>query len=246
VNVLEYVALHPGITVADASSALALGRATTYRLVDDLVQEGWIVSEGSPAQLRPTLRAAMIGLATVHENHARDVILSNAIVLAGEIGRTCLVSFHENGEVTYTDIVDVVAGRVRISAGVSKLPVACSASGKAFLAHMPDDQVQQIAARGLPPYTSNTRTTAPEILKEVELARERGFGYSEGEYTEGFAGIAVVVLDGNGRPAGALHVGARAPLPPGYPDDVVEPLRAAARQASMELGYRSPFRTGAS
>ena len=199
------------------------------------------------------MRAARLGLSTLHECHARDVMFTNAVTLAGQTGYACHVSFYESDEVTYTDVVEVLGERVRASLANAKIPAACSAPGKAFLAELDDDEVARIASKGLPKFASQTKTSEEEIREDIRLTRERGYGYAESEWIvsadlwpepveRGLAGVAMVVFDRDGRPAGALGVSTPVPKPTAFPDDVIEPLREATLVASMELGYRSPFR----
>jgi len=79
-------------------------------------------------------------------------------------------------------------------------------TGKAILAHLPQDRVDEIVAKhGLPEFTDNTVTTRETLDRKLARIREEGISFDEEETVEGLRCIAApVVVDGE--PLGALSV----------------------------------------
>lgn len=71
-----------------------------------------------------------------------------------------------------------------------------SALGKAILAYKSPEEIDKIYKdEKLPTYTANTIKTKEELIKELEVIRERGYATDFGEVEEGVAGVAVPVFD---------------------------------------------------
>lgn len=83
----------------------------------------------------------------------------------------------------------------------------CIAAGKAVLSTLSDETIDAVIDRwGLPKRTEQTITDPEELYDEIETIRERGWSYSEGEYVDGLAAIAMPVHEPDGTPLGALAV----------------------------------------
>ena len=85
-----------------------------------------------------------------------------------------------------------------------RLPLHCSAAGRALLAHGPGDLVRQVLARGLPRRTPRTDTTAAGLARALERARARGVAVEVEELALGYVAVGAPVLDPAGRVAAAV------------------------------------------
>src|SRR5262249_33901932 len=145
---------------------------------------------------------------------------------------------YDRGSALFTENVAWFGDRILTRSQGRRFPAMSNAPGKAMLAHMPDDEVERVIRVGQPKIASGTKTTPQELRAEIEKTRRLGYGFALSEAQEGSAGVAMAVFDRTGEVVGALSVGAHVPLPPGYPESVIEPLRAAVNQVSIALGYR--------
>jgi IclR family pca regulon transcriptional regulator len=88
-----------------------------------------------------------------------------------------------------------------------RLPMYCTASGRAYLSGLPTAEVQKILRRGpLKQYTPQTVTDPAEILKLVEAAREAGYAWADQEYYRGDVVIAAPVFGDDGAPVAAVNI----------------------------------------
>ncbi|MGE3077261.1 MAG: IclR family transcriptional regulator [Dehalococcoidia bacterium] len=238
-NLLEYMLANPEVQSPSAlASALGVARATIYRMLDDLIRAGWLLPGDRSRPYRPSLRLAALGLGVLRDDYRREVMFRNAAQLAGRGSGPVLISFLEGAEVVYTDTIEVFGESVTSALNGTRMPAACSAPGKAMLATLPEAVLAPIVAQGCPPLTSRTRTTPYQIRQEIELTRERGYGFADGEYHEDFAGVAMAVFDRSGSAVGAMSIGRTRPVGfEGYPQNVLEDLRFYTEKASAELGY---------
>lgn len=224
------------LTVLDLTRLTGLHRASLYRNLDGLESEGWIVREESPRRYAPALKLAQLGLGVLRGNPLRDALLLHGIGLCYDLRDVVYVTFYEAGLLLCTDSILWVDGRAVVAAEASRVPAACTPAGKILLAFQPESEIEEVARRGLPAFTPSTHVTYSEIIADIRLARERGYGVAYEEWRPGSPGFAVPVLDRAGHAAGALNC--RMAYDGPAPEQLEAALKHAAR-ASVHLGYRS-------
>jgi DNA-binding IclR family transcriptional regulator len=236
-RILEAVAGEPrSMSASELAAAAELPKATAYRLLDDLVEAGWLISTGRPQRFRASLRVAALGIMALKRNFVRDVVLSNAIALAQTTGHRCMIAFYENGEVVYTDSVEVLGDRIMPALYGERAPAASTSAGKVLLAAQPPEEIDRVVARGLPRLASRTLTDPAQIRMEIEMAGTRGYAISDGEYTDLASGISAPVYDSTGMAVAALGITGPSPLTESFLPAVLRPLLGFATKASIELG----------
>lgn len=81
------------------------------------------------------------------------------------------------------------------------------AAGKAILAYLPDERIENIVETyGLPPRTQYTITAEDELWDEIETIRERGYALNLEESVEGLHAIGAPIKDQNGIALGAISI----------------------------------------
>jgi len=126
--------------------------------------------------------------------------------LSAECGETVNLAVLDNTHVIYLQVIEGPQ-RVKLAATVGqRLPAFCTASGKAFLAYLPDDQVRSILSEGLTKYTENTRVSLADLYEDLRVTRERGFAISEQEYEKDINAVAAPILDAKGCPLAVIAI----------------------------------------
>jgi len=118
-------------------------------------------------------------------------------------------------------------------------PLHRSAAGKAILAYLPSEEVDQIIKeKGLPRYTEKTITSPEQLKQELKKIRERGFAIDPGEAEEEVRCVAACVFNHEKRPIGAISISM-----PAYRfnskrcKELGELVRKTCEEASRLLGY---------
>ncbi|MCC7364863.1 MAG: helix-turn-helix domain-containing protein [Dehalococcoidia bacterium] len=241
-DVLAYLVRHrDAATVADIAEGVRLTKATAYRLVEELVEDGWLARSDSPMRLVPTARVAAIGLRSI-ERHLREALFANGVQLAQATKSHVAVGIYEGDSVFYTDVIQVFGDSVRTRLEGRIIPAAMVAAGRIYLAYMDDAARDAIIARGAPRLTETTLTEPGQIAAAVASAAELNYGWAEGDYHRGVSGIAVAVFGSGGTPVGSFTCGHEGPL--AALESLVPAMRHYAEKASIELGYRGRVRAG--
>ncbi|WP_270933487.1 IclR family transcriptional regulator [Falsiroseomonas oryzae] len=111
-----------------------------------------------------------------------------------------------------TDIIYVVRypGRRTVTVDVvlgMRRPAFCSASGRAILSTLPDEQVATLLQRSkLVAYTQYTKTSPDAIMAEIRKARAEGFALTEQETAIGDISLAAPVRNPDGRATAAINI----------------------------------------
>jgi IclR family transcriptional regulator, pca regulon regulatory protein len=90
-----------------------------------------------------------------------------------------------------------------------RLPMYCTASGRAYLSALPPAEAQKIVRRSvIKQFTPMTLTDPAQILERIEMARAEGYAWSDQECYRGDLTIAAVVMGDDGRPVGSINISA--------------------------------------
>src|SRR5580700_1796051 len=90
-----------------------------------------------------------------------------------------------------------------------RLPMYCTASGRAYLSALPVSAAQRVVRRSrLRALTPHTLTDAGQIMRRIRAARAAGYAWSEQECYPGDLTIAAPVLGEDGLPLAAVNVSA--------------------------------------
>lgn len=90
------------------------------------------------------------------------------------------------------------------------LPMHALASGKCYLASLPDKELRAWIQGGLTRVTTETVVSPRQLFEDISRARARGYAVSLGDSVAGTGGLAVPLTDSEGRTIAAL--GLTAPL----------------------------------
>ncbi|WP_413098278.1 IclR family transcriptional regulator [Streptomyces sp. Inha503] len=222
------------LTLEEISDRTGLPRSTAHRILDQLVGMRWL--EHMTAGYRLGRRA--LGLGGREASHAtlRAAAAPTLHELAIRTGLVVHLAVLEETEVYY---LDKVGGRSAVdvpSRVGGRAPAHCTALGKAMLAWLEPERVDEGYATGIPSRTVRSIAGRMQLHEELGRIRARhGLAYERGECFGGIGCIGIA-LRGPSGPIGALSlVGEmRAPL------ERLAPLAlSAARGVMDELASRS-------
>jgi IclR family acetate operon transcriptional repressor len=239
IRVLEAMAAHNGpIGVGELSGQLELPKSTVQRLVRTLAQEGWVQKSSDPItrwELSPRMLA--LARAGAPSKTLREVARPHIVALGERTGETIHLSVPDRDvQVVLIDRVDSIHPVRTFNPVGASSPLHATASGKASLALLPDDEVERILARPLEKTMPNTIVDPQHLMHQILEARERGYAVNVAENRPNVCAVAAAIADTNGRPLAAVAIS--------MPDIRFEParvpewgswVRETARQISEAL-----------
>ena len=85
-------------------------------------------------------------------------------------------------------------------------PLHATAAGRAVLAHLPKQDIEEFSTGVLEPYGEETITDPAELRAELLRVRDRGYSVNHNQYRPDVCAVAAPVLDGDGSPLAAVAV----------------------------------------
>jgi len=205
INALETL---DGAGVTELASHLDMSKSSTYHYLSTLREKDFVVKNGDQYELG--LQLLLSGEYVRNRNtlyrYGKEEVEELAEV-TGEYANL-FTEQHGKGINLYK-----VRGNDAVGSGyqTDKLQqpdqLHCTATGKAILAHLPEERVDDILDQhGLPERTANTITDREELNDELATIRERGYAYNDEEEVEGLRAVGAPVIDRDETVLGSLSV----------------------------------------
>jgi IclR family acetate operon transcriptional repressor len=181
-------------------------KSTTHRLLATLEAKRFIIRDKSTGMFRLGFLAIEMASIVLQENEIQRWALPYLQQLAVMSGETVDLAVLDNDHVVYLQVVESQQ-RVKIAAAVGeRLPVHCTATGKAFLAFLPESEVTRILTGGMAKYTECTLVTPDDLHQELLAVRQRGFAISSQEYEHEINAVAAPILNRTGDPVAVIAI----------------------------------------
>jgi DNA-binding IclR family transcriptional regulator len=196
------------LTLAELAMQLDLPKTTVHRLLINLEAAQLLRRDLSGKRYAPAERLKRFSLRTVAFAARTAPIQAVLERLVAEIGESVNLGVLDGTAVTYVHRIECNWPlRTHLSAG-SHVPLHCTATGKLFLALMPDSQraalLDEIDLRA---YAPNTLTSRKRLEDELAKIRDRRVAVNNEEFMVGAVGLSVplVGVDGEMVAGVALH-----------------------------------------
>jgi DNA-binding IclR family transcriptional regulator len=176
-----------------------------------------------------------LGQIVPRQQRLRDIALAHMEDLYEATRETVQLAVLDGGDVLY---VEIISGHRKVptpSRRGGRMPVHCTALGKAMLAFSDDVGVQWLAGHGpLAPRTPRTITDPVRLTRELHEIRRLGLAYDRQEASPGLVCVAAPIrgADGNARAALSVSMGIDGRLTPARAAPAVH---ATARAVAREL-----------
>ncbi|WP_280587570.1 IclR family transcriptional regulator [Halorubrum sp. Boch-26] len=195
-------------TETEIANHLNLARNTTHYHLKTLEHQSFVVERDG--QYRLGLRFLNMGHRTVKDLDIYRVGKEEVDELSRRTGELSILMIEENGYGYY--VYDAHGDdAVNFDTVGRRKYLHDNALGKAVLAQLPPDRVDEILdKRGLPETTPYTITDRSALKSEIDAVRERGVAFDREEQLEGLCCIAAVIENPGGAGAdggiGAISV----------------------------------------
>jgi IclR family transcriptional regulator, acetate operon repressor len=208
-GVLDALQAGEGSRLGAIAERAGLPKSTVHRILRRLVERGYARAQGDGVYgLGPRILALAGGmLDPLNAGPAGRAILRD---LHADVGHTVHFAMLLDDEAVYVEkLVDPDLPYQTASRVGMRIPLHCTAIGKALLATMaPEEAASLIGGGRLTRRTEKTLVTPRALRAELERVRERAFAIDDEENERNIRCVGSAVLDHRGRPAGAVGVSA--------------------------------------
>ncbi|QFU84594.1 IclR family transcriptional regulator [Natronorubrum aibiense] len=180
--------------ITTLTDELEMGKSAVHNHLSTLEKHGYVIKNSETKTYRLSLKFLDIGGQIRSERAVYKVAEPKVTELADASGELVHLVVEEDGKGVYlcrakgehaVDLDTYVGCRHHMHS---------TAFGKAILAHLPTERVDDIIDQhGLPEVTSRTITSRDALLEELDRTRERGFAVDDEERLEGLRCIAAPI-----------------------------------------------------
>ena len=223
--------------LTELSRELGLTKPNVYRLLSTLSVLGYVKKDPLNSLYSPTLKLWEMGSMLVRDVDLVSVAGPRLRKLSADCQESVQLAVFDGGFVVYVDKVDSAQPLKAITSIGSRVPASVTSTGKAMLAWLGDEALDQTVAH-VKRYTPSTLVRRKDIEHDLEETRQRGYSINRGEFRTGVCGIAVPIRDRSGGVVAAVGVwGAEKNILGSRREELAYLTMAAARDISQQLGY---------
>jgi DNA-binding IclR family transcriptional regulator len=245
--ILEAVAQESeGLSNAEISRKLKIPKSSASYILRTLESQSYLTRDAESGKYRVGLKILSLSRGALGGLDVRGVALPIMRHLTQETGLTCHLAILDGPDAVYVEKVEP-EGFIRMDTWVGRrMRVHATSVGKALVAHIPQERLQQIVRKsGMDKRTHKTITTLPRLLKELEKVRVQGYAVDDEENNLGARCVGAPVFNDHGSIEAALGLsGTTQQVSTQTMPRILEALKDAARHISIGMGYRAPHRRG--
>jgi DNA-binding IclR family transcriptional regulator len=228
--------------VTQLAQQVGLSQPTTHRLLRSLMEEGMVEQDLRSKRYRLSLEFFALAARAGHSGNLRDVVRPSLLRLSASLGDSLFLLARSGFDAVCLDrsegpypirtFTGDIGGRVALGVGQGSL---------AILAFLPEEERETVIRYNLPRLRDFHLYDEVMLRSEIDTVRRTGYAARNTGVLEGMAGLAVPILDRDGRAVAALSVatlsdrlnGDRMPT-------VVEMLKREASAISQKINPFDP------
>jgi len=237
-DIIKVLFERDGMTTSELADELDLATSTTHEYLKTCEQREYVVKNADGTY---TLSLKFLDLGEI-VRQLSPVYKTAQKPLARIADKTGEVAWLYTEEHGYAVPLDVERGQqgVQVVGRIgNRKPMHRISGGKAMLAEMPRDRVEAILDRnGLPGATENTLTDREALFETLDMIRERGYAFNDGEEVEGIRAVGMAIVT-DGDVHGALSVSGPSNRVQGerFREELPEILSGAVNEIELKLTY---------
>ena len=195
-NVIEcFTVSEPELGITEICKKLDLNKSNVHDIISTFEAFGYLSKNKS--NNRYHLHSSVLRLAGVM-NRARPQKEEISKLVRGigeETSETVYYGIKSGNSIMYLDYVSSASLVVPKQVIGLTAPLYCTSTGKAILAELDEEEIDDVISEGLSPLTENTITDPEELKKELQKIRERGYSVDNMEHEYGVMGVGMTVRD---------------------------------------------------
>ncbi|HEY7207423.1 MAG TPA: IclR family transcriptional regulator C-terminal domain-containing protein [Gaiellaceae bacterium] len=235
----------PLIGVSELSRALELSRSTAHRYVATLAKLGYLQQDPDSKRYRLGPKVLDLGFSALNSMDLLEIAAPHLRLLSDETQRTVNLAILEGTDVVYIERYRTARpGQREIDLNLhvgARLPAYCTAMGKAILAFVPEERLDEVI--GQTEFVSrgpNTLTDPQAFREELARIRESGIAVNDEELAYGLRSIAAPIFSHSGEVLAALNLAVHRTMV--TMDDLIErfgpAVKKTAHDISLSMGHR--------
>jgi len=197
-SILESVLTHQdsGLLFSEIVKANDLPKSSAHRILNLLVDLGYLVFDQNTKKFRGSLKIAKLGALVIENIDLRAVARPQLQRLHEMTGHTCHLGIINGTRGVYLDKIESRTYGIRLFSTIGKdFPLHCTAMGKTLLAFSEPPLKSQILTAKLDSFTEYTITDPKVLAAELNKITKNGYAIDREEITRGIVCVAAPIIN---------------------------------------------------
>lgn len=209
-DILELLVQFPaGLNLTDIGEHLEIPLSSLHNLMNTLLDRDYLTRDEQASVYK--LSSKLIQLAALYHSQLDLVSIADPVMervsqatkestSLAILQDNAVVFIHKRAALRFLQVVNPVGTRV---------PAHATGLGKVMLAHLDEDELEQIYPQeSLPLMTANTIRSRSELKRALQMVYDAGYAVDNEESSDGVWAIAAPICSQTGRPLAAISLAA--------------------------------------
>ena len=227
----------PELGISELAQRLGLAKSTVYGIVSTLELHNFLEQDSRTGRYRLGIEIFRLGTKVKSDllNLARPYMEK----LVSDFSETVHLVVPDQCSILYIHKIESPHSMRICSRVGERLPLYCTAVGKALLAQMGEtEQAAVIRATSFHPFTPYTIQDAAVLTRQLAQIKAAGFAVDREELEIGLTCVAAPIFDGDGKPSAAISVaGPTMRMTNLTIETIARGLLGVTREISGRIGY---------
>jgi len=237
IQILECFNQYKELGVSEISKMMELHKSTTFGLISTLENYNFLEQNKDTGKYKLGNEIFRLGtkvntdLLCIASPYLNDLVI--------RCQETVNLVAHDDCTVLYLKKVESPHSMRICTKDGEKLPIYCTAVGKAILAYLEDDEINDIMSRiKFVKFTDKTITDMDAFLQQLKKVRQRGYAEDFEELEIGLVCVAAPIFDHLNKPIAGISVsGPATRMTDKLRLEIAEILHKYTLEISRKLGY---------
>ena len=233
-NIINLIASYSidGIRAADIAASLGLARPTAHRILQCLIDQGWVMRQADSKRYLLGHGLFELGLTAAPQFRFRDICQPSLERIARRTGHVSFLTIRSG-----RDAISIARSRGKpldhasLQIGIHR-PLGIGAGSLALLMGLTNQEVELIVSANARRMRSFADLNTSMLIEIVRLCREQGFASHDRRLLKGVSGVAVPLADAKGQVLGAISITASMPT---LATEVIYEILATLRREALHI-----------
>lgn len=226
------------VGVSELSRELAFGKASTFRILQTLTEEGFVRREETTKRYSLGPELVVLGQAAAEATDIRDHARPVMSRLSSETGLPTYLNVAGAREVVCLEHVPSMGGINLYGAAGHTMPYHACPSGLVLLAFGPDERFERVTEGTLVRYARRTIIDPAKLARALAVVRKQGYATGVDDLEDGVTSVAAPIVGPSGDVVASLGLAGFTHLFHQRIEGLVEAVRGAADELSAPIRSR--------
>lgn len=235
-----FTPVKPELSLSEIAEALNVDPSTANRFTYTLEKLGFLERDAHTKLYHVTPQVYALTISLTGPRNLRQVCLPYMEELRDKTGETVVLAVRDGVEIVIIDVVETHYSLAPRGWVGGRLPIYCSATGKAMTAYLQRSQlIPLVDSITFTLRTPNTIVDRLSFLNDLEETRKRGWALNNEEFTVGVVSVAAPIFAGDNKVTASICIDiptARL-LKNGHLERLAQEVVAAAKEISTTGSY---------